>query len=164
MFEHETDVVRLGIEFLEALMEKDYREVPDFDPVDLKKKLKEIEGDIDTLVSNLPYEAIDDNEEMEHQYPEEFADNEELEDEVVECDKVIARARALLEGVRERYFGDQPLDPAIEAITGESSEKKPMSTQHAPSIPESKKKRYINWANVFWIAVLIGLVVLIALL
>lgn len=102
MFEHETDAVRLDIVFLSTLMEKDYRTDPSYDPEDLKDKLLEIEGDINTLLGNLPYEAIDDNEELEHQYPEEFEDNEELEDEVVECDTVIPQARTLLEAVKER--------------------------------------------------------------
>jgi len=53
-------------------------------------------------LGNLPYEAIDDEEEMEHQYPEEYGDNAELEDEVVECGKVIAQARELLEAEIER--------------------------------------------------------------
>lgn len=159
MFEHETDAVRLGIEFLSALMEKDYRTDPNYDPEDLKDKLLEIEGDVNTLLGNLPYEAIDDDEELEHQYPEEFEDNADLEDEVVECDKVIAQARSLIEAVKERYFENEDLDVSTPTLTAQTPPTEPKTTPTPAPVPVQKKKRYINWVNVFWIIVLIGLVV-----
>ena len=163
MFEHETDAVRLGIEFLSALMEKDYRTDPSYDPEDLKDKLLEIEGDVNTLLGNLPYEAIDDDEELEHQYPEEFEDNAELEDEVVECDRVIAQAKALLEAVKERYFGDEVLHAPIPSPATPKPSTEPKTAPASAPAPVEKKKRYINWANVFWIAIIIGLIVWIVL-
>ena len=39
MFEHESVAVKYGIEFLSALMEKDYRQDPTFDLSDLQDKL-----------------------------------------------------------------------------------------------------------------------------
>ena len=163
MFEHETDTVRLGIEFLSALMEKDYRTDPSYDPEDLKDKLLEIEGDVNTLLGNLPYEAIDDDEELEHQYPEEFEDNSELEDEVVECDIVIAKAKALLEAVKERYFGDEVLESPIPTPAAPKPSIESKTAPISSPAPVEKKKRYINWANVFWIAIIIGIIVWIVL-
>ena len=103
MYENESDAVRLGIEFLTALTEKDYLTDSSFDPVDLENKLDEIEEDVNTLVSNLPVEAIDDEEELE-EYSGDFEDSEELEDEVVECERLIAQAQELLAYVREYYM------------------------------------------------------------
>ena len=59
MYERESEVVRLGVDFLTALTEKDYLTDPSFDVLDLEKKLNEIQGDINFLISNLPVDAID---------------------------------------------------------------------------------------------------------
>ena len=158
MFENETNVIRLDIEFLSALMEKDYRTDPSYDPEDLKNHIHKIEGEINILLGNLPYEAIDDDEELEHQYPEEFEDNAELEDEVVECDRVIAQARILLKAVKERYFDDEALDSIPNPVDPIASTEPVIPQIPTPAEP-GKKKRYINWANVFWIAVMIGIIV-----
>lgn len=96
MFEQESSAVRAGIEFLEQLLENDFREDPSFDPDDLRDRLEEIEADVRELVANLPYEAIDDDAEREYQHPDMFDDSEELEDEVVECDALVDRALELL--------------------------------------------------------------------
>ena len=138
MYEYESAAVRLGIKFLTALNEKEYLLDPTFDPVDLENKLNEIQTDINILASNLPVEAIDDDEEREGEYPGDFEDSEELEDEVVECEKLIAQATKLLAAVREHYL------PSEEAMAA-------YQAQLAP------KKRYINWANVILICILIAI-------
>lgn len=109
MFDHESSAVRAGIEFLEQLLENDFREDPSFDPDDLRDRLEEIEEDVRELVANLPYEAIDDDAEREYQHPDMFDDSEELEDEVVECDALVDRALELLAEVEAMYF---PLEGA----------------------------------------------------
>ena len=77
MYENESAAVRLGIDFLTALNEKDYLLDLSFDPVDLERKLDEIQADVNVLISNLPVEAIDDDEEREMEYPGDFEDSEE---------------------------------------------------------------------------------------
>ena len=104
MYESESAAVRLGIDFLTALTEKDYLTDPSFDPIDLESKLNEIEADVDFLISNLPVEVIDNDEEREEEYLGDFEDSEELEDEVVECEKLITQAKELLAAVREHYL------------------------------------------------------------
>ena len=104
MYENESTAVRLGIEFLQAMTEKDYLLEPTFDVLDLESKLNEIQADVNRLISNLPVEAIDDDEEREQEYTGDFEDSEELEDEVVECEKLIAQATELLKTVREHYL------------------------------------------------------------
>lgn len=86
MYENESAAVRAGIDFLQALTEKDYLLDPTFDVLDLEQKLIEIQADVNFLISNLPVEAIDDDQEREEEYPGDFEDSEELEDEVVECE------------------------------------------------------------------------------
>ena len=144
MYENESAAVRVGIEFLQALNEKDYLLDPSFDPVDLEQKLNEIQADVNFLISNLPVEAIDDDEQREEEYPGDFEDSEELEDEVVECEKLIAQATGLLAAVREHYLPGELAAPSPMAATPET---KPV-----------KKKRYINWANVILIGILIAMV------
>lgn len=112
MYEYESAAVRLGIDFLTALNEKDYLLDPSFDPVDLELKLNEIQADVNFLISNLPVEAIDDDVEREEECPGDFEDSEELEDEVVECEKLISQATALLAAVREHYLPDYPIQQA----------------------------------------------------
>ena len=61
MYANESAPVRLGIDFLQAMMEKDYLLDPTFDVLDLEQRLKEIQNDVNFLIANLPVEAIDDD-------------------------------------------------------------------------------------------------------
>lgn len=151
MFEHESTAVKYGVQFLSALMEKDYRIDPTFNLSDLQDKLVEIQSDINILKSNLPYEAIDDAEEREPQYPNEFEDSEELEDEVVECDRLIAEANRLITAVKDRYFSEA------------NSTKSKTTSEHSALLGhyfrESEKKRTINWSNVILWLILSGIII-----
>lgn len=143
MYERESEVVRLGVDFLTALTEKDYLSDPSFDVLDLEKRLNEIQGDINFLISNLPVEAIDDDQEREEEYAGDFEDSEELEDEVVECEKLIAQATKLLATVREHYLPSEVATAAPAA---------------APQTKPVRKKRYINWSNVILIGIIIAII------
>ncbi len=129
MFDHESSAVREGIEFLEQLLEKDCREDESFDPEGLRERLEEIEADVRELVANLPYEAIDDDDEREYQHPGMFDDSEELEDEVVECDALVDRALELLEAVEAMYY------PPEEAPAPAQSEPSPGRAAAEPAQP-----------------------------
>ena len=122
MYENESTAVRLGIEFLQAMTEKDYLLEPTFDVLDLESKLNEIQADVNRLISNLPVEAIDDDEEREQEYTGDFEDSEELEDEVVECEKLIAQATELLKTVREHYLpSEEAMAKMADSASGSSS-------------------------------------------
>ena len=127
MYENESAAVRAGVEFLQAMMEKDYLLDPTFDVLDLESKMKEIQTDVNFLIANLPVEAIDDDKEREEEYSGDFEDSEELEDEVVECEKLIARATELLAEVKEHYL---PSDAYLAAVQKPSA-----------SAPSGKKRR-----------------------
>ncbi len=129
MYENESAAVRAGVDFLQALTEKDYLLDPTFDVLDLERKLNEIQADVNFLISNLPVEAIDDDVEREEEYPGDFEDSEELEDEVVECEKLIAQATELLKAVREHYL------PSEESLAAEYSSPAPASA------PKRRKTR-----------------------
>ena len=144
MYENEAAHVRLGIEFLQAMTEEDYLLDPTFDVLDLESKLNEIQADVNRLISNLPVEAIDDDEEREQEYAGDFEDSEELEDEVVECEKLIAQATKLLATVREHYL---PSEVATAAPAAAAPQTKPVW-----------KKRYINWSNVILIGIIIAII------
>ena len=147
MFEIDRLKVQAGVEFLKCLLVKDYTKDPTFDKEDLKAKIAEIQADADFLHSNLPHEAIDDDVELELQYPEEFADNEELEDEVVECDKVIEECRGLINEVKERYLRETYVEPHYE-------------------IPRSKEEKQTSkdWIILALVVLVIILVVLLLFL
>ena len=157
MYENESAAVRLGIEFLTALTEKDYLTDPSFDPVDLESKLNEIEADVNFLISNLPVEAIDDDEEREEEYPGDFEDSEELEDEVVECEKLITQAKELLATVREHYLPA----PAAEPVLPTPQPTKPVDPKPCIQAP-AKKKRDIDW-SFLWIIIFLGLIIAAAI-
>ena len=108
MFEHESRTLRDDIEFLRGLTEEQSECAPD----ELKEKLLGIESDINDLLLNLPVDAVDDAEEREYQFPDEFEDNAELEDEVVECEALIEEAQALILEVRSRYMPESSVSPA----------------------------------------------------
>ena len=144
MYENESAAVRAGIDFLQALTEKDYLLDPTFDVLDLEQKLIEIQADVNFLISNLPVEAIDDDQEREEEYPGDFEDSEELEDEVVECEKLIAQATKLLATVREHYLPSEVATAAPAAS--------------APQTTPVRKNRYINWSNVILIGIIIAII------
>lgn len=135
MYENESAAVRLGIEFLQAMTEKEYLLDPTFDVLDLERKLNEIQADVNRLISNLPVEAIDDDEEREDEYPGDFEDSEELEDEVVECEKLIAQATELLKIVREHYL------PSEEAMAAVSAKPAPAPTSRKYRLSEDGRFR-----------------------
>lgn len=158
MYENESNAVRLGIEFLQALNEKDYLSDPTFDPEDLESKLDEIQDDINCLIANLPVEAIDDDEERDEEYEGDFEDSEELEDEVVECERLIAEATELMESVREHYL---PSGISIDTIptTPPDSSPKPAAPTYTPIQPAPKKKvRKFRW-DVFFAIIILGILV-----
>lgn len=135
MYENESDAVRAGIEFLQNLNENDYLSDPSFNPVDLERRLNEIQADVNFLISNLPVEAIDDDEERGEEYPEDFDDSEELEDEVVECEKLIAQATELISAVRRHYLPvPQPEKPT-------PAEQTTMTIEPKAAKPRSARKK-----------------------
>lgn len=151
MYENEAAHVRLGIEFLQAMTEEDYLLDPTFDVLDLERKLNEIQADVNRLISNLPVEAIDDDEEREQEYTGDFEDSEELEDEVVECEKLIAQATELLKTVREHYL---PSEASMAAVTP-----KPAPVQTSRKYRLSEDGRFRVWVIIFLaLAVIAGLI------
>ena len=148
MYENEAAHVRLGIEFLQAMTEEDYLLDPTFDVLDLERKLNEIQADVNRLISNLPVEAIDDDEEREQEYTGDFEDSEELEDEVVECEKLIAQATELLKTVREHYL------PSEESLAAVSSTSAPAPTSRKYRLSEDGRFR-------LWVIIFLALAVIV---
>ena len=152
MFEHESQNLRDDIEFLRGLTEEQSEDIPE----ELEERLQEIESDINELLLNLPVEAVDDVEDREYQYPDEFEDNAELEDEVVECEALIKEAQELIMEVRSRYLPESSVSPAP----------KHRDFADIPPAwrPKSKyaKKEGINWETIGLIVVL--LLILIAII
>ena len=142
MSESEAEAVRRGIEFLTELSRKDYLTNPSFDSIDLENRLDEIAADVEALISNLPVEVIDndDEEELEGECPEDFDDVEELEDEVVACEEMVAQAQGLLAKVRAHYL---PAGIAATAVQAQapSPSPSPSIAGEKPIAHRRKKKR-----------------------
>ena len=151
MFEHESRTLRDDIEFLRGLTKEQSEDIPE----ELEERLQEIESDINELLLNLPVEAVDDVEEREYQYPEEFEDNAELEDEVVECEALIKEAQELILKVRSRYLPESSGSPAP----------KHRDFADIPPAwrPKSKyaKKEGINWELVTVVGILLLFLIMI---
>ena len=147
MYENESAAVRVGIEFLQAMTEKEYLLDPTFDVLDLESRLNEIQAYVNRLVSNLPVEAIDDEGEREQEYAGDFEDSEELEDEVVECEKLIAQATELLKTVRKHYL------PSEEAMAAVSAKPTPAPTSRKYRLSEDGRFRV-------WVIIFLALVVI----
>lgn len=143
MYENESAAVRVGIEFLQAMMEKDYLLDPTFDVLDLEKNLKTIQADVNLLIATLPVEAIDDDKEREEEYPGDFEDSEELEDEVVECERLIAQATRLIAQVKYHYL---PSDTSLAAVSSTSVK------------GTGAKKKRIDW-SFLWIIFFLGILI-----
>lgn len=107
MYENESNKVKEGIEYLRELLVHDFPEEKDSALEEIRERLDEIQGDIDFLVSNLPYEVLGDIDEERKDTGDDLLEEGELEDEVVEADKLIDDARELLFSVNEKYFGDE---------------------------------------------------------
>lgn len=151
MFENESAAVRAGIGFLQAMTENEYLLDPTFDVLDLERKLNEIQADVNRLISNLPVEAIDDDEEREQEYTSDFEDSEELEDEVVECEKLIAQATELLKTVREHYL------PGEEAMATVSANSAPAPTSRKYRLSEDSRFR-------LFVIIALALIVIVSLI
>ena len=145
MFENETELVKYGIQFLEALLAKDYRQDPTYDENDLREKVSDVLSNAEFLSSNLVPEVADELDEAKEEFADDTLEEDELEDEYVECYNLISRANELAAQVIEKYN----LNSATPQI-----QNKPQG-----QVDMKPKKKYINWANVFWICVLIGIIV-----
>ena len=119
-----------------------------------------VRAGIDFLQANLPVEAIDDDEEREDEYPGDFEDSEELEDEVVECEKLIAQAKKLIAAVKEHYL---PSDVSLDAVSPAPSPGPIQTTLTAPIQAKTKKKRDIDW-TFLWLVFIIGILIAGAIL
>lgn len=134
MYENESNKVKAGVEFLSALMEKDYRNDPSFDPVDLAEKMMEIADDIKSLRDNFDYEVADDVVQAREELADDTLEEDELEDEIVECDNLIEHAINLFGDVRKRYF------PLEESNIEHTTDKINLGGSRLEQMPVKKKR------------------------
>lgn len=112
MFENESNKVSEDIKYLQGLMENDSQEGQESTLDEIRERLDEIQEDMDFLMSNLPYEVLGDIDDEREDTGEDLLEEGELEDEVVEADRLLEDARELLFSVREKYFGDEICTPS----------------------------------------------------
>ena len=128
MFENESDIVRQDIQVLQRMLDHDELEANGGDLFKIEWTLNTALDHIEFLKRNMPYDHMSDD----------------VEDEVVECEKLIAQATELLAAVREHYLPSELAAPTPAAAT--------------PKAKPVQKKRYINWSNVILIGIIIAII------
>ena len=120
MYENYLNEVLFGFDFLNHLDEKDYRNDPTFDKADLRTKMQDIDDSVVNLFKQLPYESIGNIEEERWEMPDETMEEDDLEDEIVTCDRAIHTTIALLQKISLKYF-NEPYQGNSMAIVGKKS-------------------------------------------
>lgn len=90
MFENESDKVRRDITILQRMLDFDELEANGGDLFKIELALNTALDHIEFLKSNLPYDHM----------------NDDIEDEVVECDALMEKATALVEACKVKYSLD----------------------------------------------------------
>lgn len=160
MFENETNKLRDDIALWEELLETDIRQEPKFEEHMLFNFIAVTQIHIDALRNNIPYESLDETEELADELADDTLEDAEVEDEVVEIDRLIDRANELMELARTKYY-PEGLPVPEDDITVEETE-----SALASDRPITRKRRRLDDASQMrvFVVVLIALAVLVGLI
>ena len=160
MFENETNKIREDIALWEELLETDVRQDPKFEEHLLLSLFAGTQIHIEALRNNLPYESLDEPDDLSDELADDTLEEAEIEDEVVEIDHLIDRAYELMGLAQAKYYPDGlPVHETESPVEcGES--------ETTPTKPISKRKRHLDDASQLgvFIVVVIVAAVLIGLL
>ena len=155
MFENETNKLREDIALWEELLETDVRQDPKFEEHLLLSLFAGTQVHIEALRSNIPYESLDEPEELADELADDTLEEAEVEDEVVEIDRLIDKAYELMGLTCKVPCLSYP------KISAEKTEK-----SIAPDKPANKRKRRLDNASQLgvFIVVLLVIIVLVGLI
>ena len=104
MFEERTDILKEHIAYLEGLLADDSDKSEELDLEELQGFLETCQEDIDALRLDLPYDEIDEDDIPIEDFSGDNLEEAEIEDEVVEAEKVIEDLQQLMEEAREHFL------------------------------------------------------------
>lgn len=107
MLEERTDILKEHIAYLEGLLADDSDKSEELDLEELQGFLETCQEDIDALRSDLPYDEIDEDDIPIEDFSGDNLEDAEIEDEVVEAEKVIEDLQQLMEDARERFLEEE---------------------------------------------------------
>lgn len=117
MYELELQAVMAGLDFLSVLLQNDYSKDPTFDKDDLRAKMLEIDRDVVNLFNQIPFESIGNLHEERFEMPDSTMAPDDMEDEVVVCERAIHVTIGYLKEISLRYL-DEPFQGQSLAILG----------------------------------------------
>lgn len=160
MFENETNKLREDIALWEELLETDVRQDPKFEEHLLLSLFAGTQVHIEALRSNIPYESLDEPEELADELADDTLEEAEVEDEAVEVDRLIDKAYELMGLAQAKYY-PEGLPVSETDIVAEKTEEPVV-----PDKPLTRRKRRLDDASQLgvFIVVFIAVITLIYLL
>lgn len=160
MFENETNKLRDDISLWEELLETDIRQDPKFEEHMLFSFFAVTQMHIDALRNNIPYESLDDPEELADELADDTLEDAEVEDEVVEIERLIDRAHELMELARNEYYPEglpgSETDPTVERSESDSAPEKQITRRRRRLDDVSQMQVFV--IVLLAVAVLIGVI------
>lgn len=160
MFENDTNKLREDIVLWEEVLETDTRQDPKFEEHLLLSLFAVTQMHIDALRSNIPYEFLDEPEELADELSDDTLEDAEVEDEVVEIDRLIDRACELMKMAQNKYYpGGLPAPETDIALDRTES-------IVAPEKPVARRRRRLDDVSQMevFVVVLLAVAVLIGLI
>ena len=155
MFENETNKLREDIALWEELLETDVRQDPKFEEHLLLSLFASTQVHIEALKSNIPYESLDEPEELDDELADDTLEETEVEDEVVEIDRLIDKAYELMGLAQAKYYPEGLPVPEPD-ITAEETE-----DSIVPAKPVTKRKRRLDDASQLGVFIVVLLIVIV---
>ena len=138
MFENETNKLREDIALWEELLETDVRKGPKFEEHLLLSLFAGTQVHIEALRSNIPYESLDESGELTDELADDTLEESEVEDEVVEIDRLIDKANELMGLAQAKYYPEGLPDTETDIIADITEE--PV----VPGKPLTRRKRRLD--------------------
>lgn len=138
MFGNETSKLREDIALWEELLVNDVRQDPKFEEHLLLSLFAGTQVHIEALKSNIPYESLDEQEELADELADNTLEEAEVEDEVVDIDRLIDKACKLMRLAQAKYYPEGL--PVTEPDIHEEKAEESITSDE----PVSKRKRSLD--------------------
>ena len=155
MFENETNKLREDIALWEELLETDVRQDPKFEEHLLLCLFAGTQVHIEALRSNIPYESLDESGELTDELADDTLEESEVEDEVVEIDRLIDKANELMGLAQAKYYPEGLPDTETDIIADITEE--PV----VPGKPLTRRKRRLDDALQLRVSIVILFVIIV---
>ena len=155
MFENETNKLREDIALWEELLETDVRKGPKFEEHLLLSLFAGTQVHIEALRSNIPYESLDESGALTDELTDDTLEESEVEDEVVEIDRLIDKANELMGLAQAKYYPEGLPDTETDIIADITEE--PV----VPGKPLTRRKRRLDDALQLRVSIVILFVIIV---